>query len=97
MVVTSKPRRSLWMFGLESEEPSEEQRSAYADKIARRIGKSVDVPPKPDVDSLNLRAPRVKPPDSLADICSTDDYERALHAHNNHLMAFKGSFPTLRT
>ncbi len=93
MVVTSKPPRSLWMFGLESEEPTEEQRNGFAEKLSRRIGRSVEVPAKPDVDSLGLQPPRIKPPDSLADICFTDDYERALHAHNNHLMAFRGEFP----
>ena len=93
MVVTRKQRRSLWMYGLESEEPTDEQRREYADKLAERLGISIDLPPRPRVEALDLREPRIQPPDSIAEFCFSDSYERALHAHNNLLMAFRGEFP----
>ena len=93
MVVTKKPRRSLWMFGLESEEPTDEQRREYAENLATRLGKDIDLPPRPRVEDIDLREPRVRPPDSIAEFCVSDNYERALHSHNNSLLAFRGEFP----
>ena len=93
MVVTKKPRRSLWMFGWESEEPTDEQRREYANKLAERLGVSIDLPPRPRVETLDLREPRIQPPDSIAAFCISDKYGRALHSHNNSLMAFRGEFP----
>ena len=93
MGVTQKPRRSLWMFGLESEEPTDEQRREVAENLARRQGKDIDTPPRPRVEDLDLREPRVRPPDSMAEFCFSDTYERALHSHNDSLMAFRGEYP----
>ncbi|HVZ08327.1 FAD-binding oxidoreductase [Rhodopila sp.] len=36
----------------------------------------------PTLEEYDLRAPRLTPPAALARICSTDRYERALHAHS---------------
>ena len=33
-----RPRRSLWMFGLESEEPSYEQRRSAAARLSQQLG-----------------------------------------------------------
>ena len=44
-----RPRRSLWMFGLESEEPSYEQRAAAAARLSDQLG-------------VELTAPRIRRP-----------------------------------
>ena len=92
-MVTRKSRRSLWMFGLESEEPTDEQRSEYAKELSKRLGRPVEPPPRPRAEDFGLRAPRIKPPDSLAEFCLTDSYERALHSHRDWELAFRGVFP----
>ena len=77
---TTKPRRSIWTFGLESEEPTEEQRRQYAKQLSESLGVTIDPPLIPKAEDLQLRAPRIKPPDSIVDFCFTDHYERALHS-----------------
>lgn len=93
MVIAQKPRRSIWMFGLESEEPTEEQRRAHARLLSQRFGVPVETPPIPRVADLKLRAPRIKPPDSISGICFTDNYERALHTKGDRLREVHGEFP----
>ena len=39
-----------------------------------------DAIPVPPLDALTLRAPRIAPPASLAEICSAENYDRAAHA-----------------
>ena len=86
------PRRSIWMFGLESEEPTEQQRRDFAKDFSERQGVEVDLPPIPRVEDLQLREPRIKPPQSLADFCRMDNYERALHAKGDRLEEIRGVF-----
>ena len=38
----------------------------------------------PKADELELRPPRILPPDSIADFCFNDNYERALHSHGGY-------------
>ena len=93
MTITKKPRRSIWMFGLESEEPTEEQRREHAKQLSERFGVTVELPPIPRVEDLHLRTPRIKPPDSIAEFCFMDSYERALHSKSDMLLAVRGIFP----
>jgi alkyldihydroxyacetonephosphate synthase len=74
------PRQSIWMFGLESDEPSETERRTYAKGLSESLGVEVELPPIPSVEALQLREPRIKPPESLAEFCRMDNYERALHS-----------------
>lgn len=76
-----RPRRSLWMLGLESEEPSERQRRDLAAALSRRFGAEITAPPIPTVDQLELRAPRVEVPPSLAGWVCQDTWERAYHSY----------------
>ena len=94
MAINRKPRRSIWMYGLESEEPSDEQRRSYAKELAGRLGVAIDVPPIPRADGLRLRPPRIRPPDSIAEFCFRDNYERALHSYWGYRgPAIMGEFP----
>jgi alkyldihydroxyacetonephosphate synthase len=93
MVFVAKARRSIWMQGFESEEPTPEQRAEQARRLSQRLGVEVELPPVPRVEDLALRAPRITVPDALAEFCFTDTYERALHAKGDRLLEIRGVFP----
>ena len=90
----SKPRRSFWTWGLESEEPTNQQRSEHAKQLSQRLGVTLEVPPIPRAEDLELREPRIKPPDSIAGFCFADNYERAYHSYGaDRDRAIFGEFP----
>jgi alkyldihydroxyacetonephosphate synthase len=93
----SEARRSFWAWGLESEEPSDAERRAFAKELGERWGVALDVPRAPRVEDLRLRAPRLRPGSALEAFCSTLDHDRALHAKGSHfterLRAFRGEIP----
>ena len=70
VAIRQKPRRSLWMFGLESDEPTDEQRREHARQLSERLGTVLEPRPIPRAEDLQLRPPRIKPPDSVAEFCS---------------------------
>jgi alkyldihydroxyacetonephosphate synthase len=90
-----RPRRSLWMYGLESEEPSYEQRAAEAARLSQRLGVELAAPRIPAAEDLELRAPRIKPPGSLAAFCFTGTWERAYHSYGSErsLYGVRGHYP----
>ncbi|MEO8540221.1 MAG: FAD-binding oxidoreductase [bacterium] len=74
-------RRSFWAWGLESDEPTNEQRQETAARLSARYGREITAPPIPRVEDLSLRAPRATAPASLAAITTTDTYDRAWHSY----------------
>ena len=78
-------RRSFWAWGLESEEPSDADRADRAEHLSKRFGVSITPQPVPSLADAVLRPSRVVVPDSLADVCTTDTWERAFHSHGAHL------------
>ena len=92
MPFVAKPRRSIWMYGLESEEPAEAQRAEQAKRLSERIGASVELPSIPRLDALQMRPPRIKPPQAIAEFCFCDPYERALHTKGDRLQEIRGIF-----
>lgn len=90
-------RRSFWAWGLEQDEPTEQQVRDAATRLSRRYG--VDVPPvmPPRAKDLRLRAPRITPPSSLAGICADDDHDRAVHTYGrsfrDRIRAYNLQFP----
>ena len=90
-------RRSFWAWGMESDEPTEAQRRELAATLAAKYGVSVDVPPVPSSDDLDLRRTRIEFPDDLAAICSTDTHDRAVHTYgrnfSDRIRAFNLQFP----
>ena len=74
-------RRSFWAWGLESDEPTSQQRKDMAVAMSRKYGVPLESPRAPTVDRLDLRVPRVTPIPELAEICSTDSHDRALHSY----------------
>jgi alkyldihydroxyacetonephosphate synthase len=82
------------MYGLESEEPSFEQRREYARQLSDRIGVALEAPRIPTAAELQLRAPRIPIPDALDDFCFTDNYERAYHSYGAYRgAAVRGDYP----
>ena len=90
-------RRSFWAWGLESDEPSEGDRARRAEHLSKRFGVSITPRPVPRLSDAVLRAPRVSVPDALAEVCTTETWERAFHSHGAHLTdrtaAFNLDFP----
>ena len=90
-------RRSFWGWGLESDEPSDADRAAAAVRLSKRYGSQIVAPPKPRLEEITLRAPRVTAPPALARICSTEAHDRASHSYGKSfrdtVRAFRGEFP----
>ncbi len=81
MTSSTGRRRSLWMFGWESEEATYDERREHAAKVSDRLGVTLTAPQIPRAEDLNLRPPRISPPASLAEFCFQGNWERAYHSY----------------
>jgi alkyldihydroxyacetonephosphate synthase len=94
--VTQDTRRlKHWGWGYEDQQPRAAELRASAEFLAGHLGfGSVELEAPAPLPSLPR--PRLSPPPSLAEICATDDYERALHcygrAYRDVVRAFRGRF-----
>ena len=90
-------RRSIWGWGLETDEPTEEQRQETAARLSQRWGTEIVPPPLPKVERINLRASRVSPPAALQAFTTIEAHDRASHAYGKSyrdgIRAFHGVFP----
>jgi alkyldihydroxyacetonephosphate synthase len=91
-------RRKFWGWGYEDQGPNLEQQRHMAERMGKRFGLGpLEITPPPTESELNLRAPRVSPPDSLASICTSAAYDRALHSYGSSfrdvVRAFRRHFP----
>ncbi|MGB2938864.1 MAG: FAD-binding oxidoreductase [Candidatus Dormiibacterota bacterium] len=74
--------RSWWGWGWEEDALPAAEQEALATYVAAQQGlDSLTVHNVPDLDTIDMREPRVQPPAALAAICSTDKRERAAHTH----------------
>ena len=90
-------RKSFWAWCLESEEPTDADRAALAAKLSKRYGTEVTAKPVPSLDDAELRAPRIRVPDSMTGWCSTTTYDRARYAYGAHFTErVRGLQPRLR-
>jgi alkyldihydroxyacetonephosphate synthase len=90
-------RRKHWGWGYEDEQLSHEELSGAAQFLSGRLGfGSTEPESAAPLEDVALPAPRLTAPASLASICATDDYERALHAYGRSyadvVRAFRGRF-----
>jgi alkyldihydroxyacetonephosphate synthase len=89
-------RRSYWGWGLESDEPTEQQRAEAAARLSQRYGRTLTPPPRPSLERATMRASRITPPAALAAICTTDAHERASHTYGksfrDRVRAIRGDF-----
>jgi alkyldihydroxyacetonephosphate synthase len=86
-----------WGWGYEDEQPSPEELRGAAEFLTGRLGLGSADPEQPvPLSEVSMPAPRLHPPAALAPICSTDPYERALHAYGRSYIdvvrAFRGRF-----
>lgn len=86
-----------WGWGYEDEQPSSDELRGAAAFFSERFGfgsREVELPVP--LNEVSLPAPRLRPPEPLAPICSTSDYERALHCYGRSYVdvvrAFRGRF-----
>jgi alkyldihydroxyacetonephosphate synthase len=90
-------RRKHWGWGYEDEQPSPAEVQAAAREIAPALGfGSADTEDPVPLEAVELPAPRLQPPPALAEICSTDAYDRAAHAYGKSyrdlVRGFRGRF-----
>ena len=100
--VSAKPtsysrRRSHWGWGYEDERPSSDEVRSAAAGIVEHLGFGSADPEEPaPLEQVELPPPRLEPPSSLAEICSSDLYDRASHsygkAYRDLVRAFRGRF-----
>ena len=75
-------QRKFWGWGYEDEDLGAEERQALAVILAGRFGlDSLPVLEPPTLAEIELRRPRLKPPSSLAHLCSDSKEERAGHTY----------------
>jgi len=74
--------RKFWGWGNEGEGPSDEQALSIGKTLGSRFGlTNLTMAPAPRLEDVKLRAPRVQPPSSLADLCSDTPFDRASHTY----------------
>jgi alkyldihydroxyacetonephosphate synthase len=91
-------RRKFYGWGYEDQGPNDEQKRHMAERMAKRFGlPELKIAAPPTEADLKLRAPRVKPPDALASICSTSVHARAEHSYGRSyrdiVRAFRRDYP----
>jgi alkyldihydroxyacetonephosphate synthase len=91
------PKRKFWGWGLEDEQPSPKEVKRIGLGARKQLGfgpAEVERPPR--LEDVWLPPARLEPPASLAPICRSDPYERALHsygrAYRDVVRAFRGRF-----
>lgn len=99
MTASSAPavRRKFWGWGLEGAGPTEAQARGVARTLAERFGVALEPMAPPRLEDVALRPPRVRPPASLAALCSDAPEERAGHhygkSYRDVVRGFRGEFP----
>jgi alkyldihydroxyacetonephosphate synthase len=88
-------RLKFWGWGYEDQQPSHDEVRQAAAGIRAHLGfEPGDVERPAELDDLDLPAPRLRPPASLAAICASDTYARASHAYGKAyrdiVRAFRG-------
>ncbi len=92
---TDRPKH--WGWGAESRQLNRSQLEAAVPVVRERLGFGGEEIEEPvPLEAVELRAPRVEPPDALAAICRRDPYERASHAlgkaYRDVVRGFRGEF-----
>lgn len=80
--MNSGVRRRFWGWGVDGQGPTREQHERLAVTVAQRLGtEPLSIIDPPTIDELDLRAPRVSAPTTLAALCTDDPTERAGHTY----------------
>ena len=94
---SSARRRNFWGWGYEDQSPSAKEMQDAAVGARAHLGFDPAEPELPvAIGDVELPAPQIEPPASLAEICSSDPHERASHAYGKAyrdvIRAFRGRF-----
>jgi alkyldihydroxyacetonephosphate synthase len=75
-------RRKLWGWGYEDQQSSFEEVEQVARGAREHLGfEPAEVERPPRLEDVELPPPRIEPPASLAEICTSEPYERITHAY----------------
>ncbi len=90
-------RLKHWGWGYEDEQPSPEDLRSAASAISAHLGFGSAEPEQPvALEDVELPPVRLRPPPALAPLCTSEPYERALHAYGRSyrdvVRAFRGRF-----
>ncbi|MGV9247741.1 FAD-binding oxidoreductase [Streptomyces sp. NPDC003710] len=96
--MTGARRRKFWGWGYEDEQPGRTEAHKTADLVRSVLGFGAEhVRTPPAVADLDLPAPRLAIPGSLAPVMTADPYERASHAYGKSyrdvVRGLHGEFP----
>ena len=94
----SEAKRRFWGWGLEGQGPNPEQQQGILRSMAGRLGGAdLELAPEPRLEDIELRPPRLTPPESLAEICSSSPEDRANRSYGKSyrdvVRAVRGDFP----
>ncbi|MDQ0143208.1 FAD-binding oxidoreductase [Cupriavidus necator] len=75
-------RRKFYGWGYEGDTVTQEEISEFEAAWSRLLGVDhFEAMPFPNADEIELRSPRVQPPATLREICTTDHYDRLYHTY----------------
>jgi alkyldihydroxyacetonephosphate synthase len=88
-------RLKFWGWGYEDQQPPPDEVQQTAAAAREHLGfEPAEVEQPARIEDLELPPPRIEPPASLADLCSTSTYDRATHAYGKAyrdiVRAFRG-------
>src|SRR3954469_15412991 len=98
MAQTAAARRlKHWGWGYEDQQPPDDELRQAAAGLRAHLGfEPAEVELPVPLDRVALPPPRIEPPETLLDICSSSHYERAAHAYGKSyrdvVRAFRGQF-----
>ena len=90
-------QRKHWGWGFESQQPDRAGLEAAAGAVRERLGFEVtDIEEPVPLEAIELRAPRIEPPGSLAALFSSTAYDRVSHAlgkaYRDVVRGFRGQY-----
>ena len=78
----SESGRKFWGWGVEEADLSQEQKKEEAQRMEGLFDLSgLTVDPPPILKEIEIPEPKILPPDSLSEICTTNKLQRASHTY----------------
>ncbi|MEE9252547.1 MAG: FAD-binding oxidoreductase [Thermodesulfobacteriota bacterium] len=77
-----KRRRKFWGWGVEEADLTPEEQKRWVKRMESQFDLSgLELTPPPKLEEIELPQPRITPPDTLSDLCSSAPYDRAGHTY----------------
>src|SRR5436305_7433442 len=91
---TTVRRRKHWGWGYEDQQPSPQEVQDAAAGIRSHLGfEPLEAEEPVPLAEVELPAPRLEPPASLAELCSADPHDRASHSYGRSYRDIVRAFP----